>query len=258
MVARSLLERLRRAAQPPAPVELVEIVTGREAVAQRFVQLQRGAQRESLGFAKPPFAQQAAQQNEVAFETLARGVRLRAIYDPETLEIPGQLDALRAVAEAGEEARILPGLPMKLNVVDGRIGLIPLHLTERQVDGAIIVHASPLLDAITLLFDVLWERAAPVRFTGSQHPGRARTPDDLSGADQDVLVLLTAGLKETAIAQQLGVGKSTVERRIRRLMTMLGARTRFQAGLQAANRGWIGPASTEQDEMDKRADNVIR
>ena len=54
-----------------------------------------------------------------------------------------------------------------------------------------------------------------------------------------LLGLLAAGLTDEAIGRQLGWHPRTVQRHVRRLMTELGAQTRFQAGLQAARRGWL-------------------
>ncbi|WP_197359209.1 response regulator transcription factor, partial [Streptomyces clavuligerus] len=59
----------------------------------------------------------------------------------------------------------------------------------------------------------------------------------LSGEDEHLLALSASGLTDRAIARRLGVAQRTVERRMRRIMDVLGARTRLQAGLQAARRG---------------------
>jgi hypothetical protein len=54
-----------------------------------------------------------------------------------------------------------------------------------------------------------------------------------------LLTLLTSGLTDAAIARTQGWSPRTTQRRIQRLMTALGATTRFQAALTAARRGWI-------------------
>ena len=57
-------------------------------------------------------------------------------------------------------------------------------------------------------------------------------PPAQSAADEDRLIrLLAAGLGDNAIQRALGVSASTVQRRVRGLMTRLGATSRFQAGL---------------------------
>ncbi|MCW2892937.1 MAG: hypothetical protein JWO75_2426 [Actinomycetia bacterium] len=54
-----------------------------------------------------------------------------------------------------------------------------------------------------------------------------------------LLTLLAVGLTDAAIARNLGWSVRTTQRRIQRLMQVLGASTRFQASLAAARRGWL-------------------
>nr|WP_284716815.1 LuxR C-terminal-related transcriptional regulator [Streptomyces sp. G1] len=54
-----------------------------------------------------------------------------------------------------------------------------------------------------------------------------------------LLALLVSGLKDEAIARQLGWSVRTMRRRMSRLHDQLGAANRFQAGAVAARRGWI-------------------
>jgi DNA-binding CsgD family transcriptional regulator len=156
---------------------------------------------------------------------LARGVRARAIYSSDALDVPGQLETLEFLMEAGEEARVFPFVPVKLAIADGKIGLAPLRISEEGLAGAVLVHESPLLDALVMLFELVWQRAAPIgSFEGEAVFGHE---------EERILSLMVAGLKDQSIARQLGIGLSTVERRVRAMMQQLGARTRFQAGYQA-------------------------
>jgi DNA-binding NarL/FixJ family response regulator len=51
--------------------------------------------------------------------------------------------------------------------------------------------------------------------------------------------LLAAGLKDEAIARQLGISLRTVHRRTSELSLALGARARFQAGVLAERSGLL-------------------
>jgi hypothetical protein len=118
-------------------------------------------------------------------------------------------------ASGNEEARVLPSLPIHLYLADDRLALVLL-----AADSAVILQPCGLFDAYAVLFERLWERARPVEAT-----------------DHDGLVaLLLSGLTDQAIARQLGVSARTAQRKIAALMQELGARTRFQAGAQAAIR----------------------
>ncbi|SDJ23212.1 helix-turn-helix transcriptional regulator [Nonomuraea jiangxiensis] len=220
-----------------APEELVEVVQGQTAVVQRFTQLQQTATEELLVLDRPPYAQDPSQQNITEMERLAHGVLVRGIYDVSALEIPGKLRLAQEAAAAGEQARISPEVPMKLAIADRRSAILPLSTTaSAHADSAVIVYSSTLLDALVTLFEVLWRSALPL-------PAKSLSglPADLP--DPELFTLLAAGLKDEAVARQLGVSLRTVHRRVSELMDRLGARTRFQAGLLAARRGWSDPLS---------------
>jgi DNA-binding NarL/FixJ family response regulator len=162
---------------------------------------------------------------------------LRSAFSPASnaaLEIAGELEVLRGLVAAGEEARTLADVPLKAMIADRHLALIPLRLEEPGLEGGLLVHPSPLLQALTTLFEALWERAAPLRFVGKSIAAGEALPA-LTADDERLLALLSAGVKEEAIARQLGVGLRTVERQVRRLMDAVHVRTRFQLG-QAVER----------------------
>lgn len=227
--ARTLLRETatERAHQPD---ELVEIVHGRQAVAQRFMQLEQTVTRELLVLDRPPYAQVTTEPNESELEMLARGVRCRGIYAPEGLELPGRLDEIERMIAAGEEARTSPVVPMKMAVADRRVALLPLT-SEQLTEQALVVHAGTLVEALVTLFEVLWGLAVPLL---APAPGSADDPD------ARLVSLLAAGLSDQAIARQLEVSPRTLSRQLAALQDTLLARTRFQAGVHAALRGLAG------------------
>jgi DNA-binding CsgD family transcriptional regulator len=62
---------------------------------------------------------------------------------------------------------------------------------------------------------------------------------ELSVRDRELLVLLSSGSTDLEIAASIGVSVQTVRRLLGGLMHRLGARSRFVAGVEAANRGWL-------------------
>lgn len=98
--------------------------------------------------------------------------------------------------------------------------------------GAALVFGDSLVHRAALpLFESLWARATPVGSPGSP----------LVADQRELLGLLASGLKDETIARRLGVHVHTARRRITRMLEELGADTRFQAGVQAAIRGWLQP-----------------
>ena len=96
-------------------------------------------------------------------ELLQRGVAVRGIYAREVLEMPGSLTMIREWVAAGEQARVLDSLPLKMVIADRREALVPLNLSEPGMEGAIAIHASPLLEALTVILELGWTPAGRQR-----------------------------------------------------------------------------------------------
>jgi hypothetical protein len=231
-----LAERFRAGHGSARPEEVVEVVTTKDATLQRWQQLQRSARREVRSFDRPPYATNVL-INDAELDGLAAGVSFRAVYARAGLELPGRLAAMRELVLAGEQARVTADLPVKMFLADDAIGLISLERPDRadSADSALVIHSSSLLDTLSALFEAIWATAVPVRF-GTDEPAPGVAGD---AGRRMLLGLLAAGFTDEAIGRQLGSHPRTVQRYVRRLMSELGAQTRFQAGLQAAHRGWL-------------------
>lgn len=215
----------------PHPEEVLEVVTGRDAVARRYLQLERNAGQEMLVLVHPPYAVDISDDRENRQRAARQGAPVtRGIYSPLAFEQPGMLAHTRRAIADGEQAR-LGQVPVKLAIADARTAVLPLVSDEdRAVESALVVHPSALLDALVGLFETLWRAAVPLRLTAD-----SLEPESWpQAADTEVLALLAAGMKDDAIARQLGLSPRTVQRRVQVLCERLGARTRFHAGYLAA------------------------
>ncbi len=202
------------------PENLVEVVVGREGISSRFAQLLHDTSSSLLVLDRPPYASRPDDSDRTVRGLLQHGVVVRGIYSPDSLDLPGAVDAAVSAGNAGEESRVHPQVPMKLAIFDQVTALLPLSVDE-MVDSALVVHNCSLLTALIEMFELLWSDALPL----------GRAPSDET--DERLLALLSAGLKDEAIARQMRISSRTVGRRIAELMERLGARTRFQAGLLA-------------------------
>ncbi|MFE5794981.1 helix-turn-helix domain-containing protein [Streptomyces sp. NPDC056503] len=208
----------------------IEVVHGRDVNTQRFLQTQLAARREVLTFDRPPYLEEGIEpQHDLQVQRMAEGVRYRTVYDRSSLAEPGQMERVLALARAGEQARVYDGVPLKLLVTDGSTGLVPFAVSG--VRRSVVLDASPLLDALVVLFELVWERSAPLW---------ASAPTGVDPVNERLLGFAAAGYTDESIARMTGLSKRTVERRMRQIMDRLGARTRFQAGLQAARSGLLG------------------
>lgn len=214
------------------PGQLVEVVTGLQNIYRRTMEIYESATYEIVAFERPPYAV-PPDFDEVATELplLERGVALRVVYTAEALNVPKKFDTVRALTEHGELARTLPALPLKLMIVDRRVARVPLTSDVYATESVAIIQSSGLLDALIALFEAYWARAHPI--------GGGVGAAELSREEAKVLELLSAGYKDEAIARHLQTSMRTVGRRVERILARLDAATRFQAGAQAARRGWL-------------------
>lgn len=61
----------------------------------------------------------------------------------------------------------------------------------------------------------------------------------VSEEDRAILRCLSMGMKDEAVARQVGVSVRTLRRQIAALMDRLGAQSRFEAGVRASERNWL-------------------
>ncbi|MFI1977316.1 helix-turn-helix transcriptional regulator [Streptomyces wedmorensis] len=269
----------RRTAGAEAAGPEVELITGTRAIAEGYVRLQRSARREILALATGPVVAVPAAANSGQREAMRAGVRYRVVYDRDALALSDSdtPPLLEHWASLGEEMRVAFGLPLKLVLVDRSAALVvPLaadapegatadtgegppggapeaarradeaygsaageeHVPEAGEEAAgptaTVLRSRPLLDALGWIFDRVWDSALPVPAAIA-----AAVDGPLTADDRRLLTLLLNGYTDQAIGSQLGVSERTVQRRVRRLLALAGARSRLQLGWHAARHHWL-------------------
>lgn len=232
----------------------IEMLTGAAAVGERANALIDSARSELMVLNAPPYAQLATDEYDndpakapPASESgtglaVARGVRVRHIFAREGLDLPGRMAAVGELAGAGMGVRVHPAVPTKLMVIDRRLAILPPSPAADPLESAAVLHDGLLVNALVPLFEMLWDSAVPLGAVPAAPAVTQHAGDAASGPTDDeraLIAMLASGLKDEAIARQLDVHVHTARRRITALVERLDATTRFQAGLQAARRGWL-------------------
>ncbi|MEE1926713.1 helix-turn-helix transcriptional regulator [Streptomyces sp. TRM 70351] len=165
-------------------------------------------------------------------ELLERGVRMRTIYlDSIRNHAPTVTHAERLTALGGE-IRTAPSLSTRMIIADHRLALVAVDDQDSSL-GALVVSGRGLIAALEALFESVWDRAEPFGTVAS------RQKQSLSRQQVEVLRLLAQGHTDAAIATRLGVSPRTARRIATDLMGHLAARSRFQAGVHAVQRGHL-------------------
>ncbi|KUL46066.1 transcriptional regulator TrmB [Streptomyces sp. NRRL F-4489] len=222
----------RRQVHPQTTDDLVEVVTGPQIV-ERILQIEDAAASEVLRFDSPPW-HTGGTANPTEIRNLERGVSYRVVYSKSAVG-NGDYYArnIRPCIAAGEEARVLQSLPVKLGIFDQRLALVSMTFGDAEVnDSLLLVRPSSLLRALTGLFETSWRSAYPLHFG-------ARVPPALRPVQRRILELLGTGVTDETIAELLGISRRTLSRQLEQLNRAAGATTRFQLALYAARKGWI-------------------
>lgn len=154
------------------PLEYIEVLRDRAAIAKRFDELQAGAKREILVFTRPPYA--IAPRANVEGLRLARRVRSRSVYELSIFDDPPSLEAVRDFLAAGSEARFVPELPLKLVIIDEAIVMFGM---EDPVAGTpdltiVVVEHHSLAGLLKVAFDAVWAEGLTLEEAAARVEGR--------------------------------------------------------------------------------------
>ncbi|HEX5449592.1 MAG TPA: helix-turn-helix domain-containing protein [Gaiellaceae bacterium] len=138
------------------PLDYIEVLRDSAAINERFDELQRNIQDEILIFTKPPYAKPA--QDNVEGLALLREHRARSVYEYSALDDDAFADAVRVFIAAGEEARFVEQLPLKLVIIDETIVMFGM---EDPVAGPaeltiVVVDHKALARILKIAFESVW------------------------------------------------------------------------------------------------------
>ncbi len=140
------------------PLEYIEVLRDRRAINERFEELQAGIKKEILVFTKKPYA--TPPQEEVVGLEVSKTHEARSIYEFDVFDDPDVTEGVRRFIEAGEKARFVPELPLKLVIIDESIVMFGM---EDPVAGAseltiMVVEHPSLAGVLKIAFDTTWEQ----------------------------------------------------------------------------------------------------
>jgi DNA-binding CsgD family transcriptional regulator len=217
----------------PHVQDLLEVVTG-DAIVPRLQHLATMVRHQVRRLDSPPYFT-GGHRNLLEEEQLRRGISYRCVYSGASLGDPGYLtENILPCLRAGEQARLLPELPVKLTLFDDRAATIALTIREADRNQSIvIVRPCSLFSALEGLFETSWAAALPI-----DQRGRA-AEQPIRPIERELLLLLAAGRKDDEIAAELGVSRRTLFRYLETLMDRAGVSSRFQLGVFGAYNGWL-------------------
>ncbi|MEO6350599.1 MAG: helix-turn-helix domain-containing protein [Candidatus Limnocylindrales bacterium] len=139
------------------PLEYIEVLRDRRAINERFAELQSNVKKEILVFTKPPYAT-PPQENVEGLEVIETH-EARSLYEFSVFDDGAVTRGVKRFVDAGEQARFVPELPLKLVIIDETIVMFGM---EDPVAGSaeltiVVVEHQSLAKVLKTAFNAIWE-----------------------------------------------------------------------------------------------------
>lgn len=138
------------------PLDYIEVLREPGAINARFGELQASVKKEILVFTKPPYAKPP--QENVEGLAVVKSHTARSIYELSLFNDRSATEGVRRFIAAGEEARFVPELPLKLVIIDETIVMFGMEdPIAGQSDLTIMVVDHPsLATVLRIAFNAYW------------------------------------------------------------------------------------------------------
>lgn len=167
---------------------------------------------------------------------LHRGLTVKIIYHA-AIRNDARLSRLaRELSTAGALIRTTSAWMPRMVISNRQLATLAADSTDLST-GTTTIDEPAIIAILTGIFDQAWNAAIPL--ASSRLPESRDAARELRETERNLLRLLADGLTDVAAARQLGLSLRTTRRRIAALMCRLAASSRFQAGAEAAKRGWL-------------------
>jgi DNA-binding CsgD family transcriptional regulator len=148
----------------------------------------------------------------------------------------------KKLADGGAAVRTMKGVPQTAVVFDRTLTVMITVPGDGGEPTARPVRDGSVVRFMMDMFDLQWETATPF---SAEDPGYAEGIND--ELQQSIARLMAQGLTDEVVARRLGMSIRTCRRHIAALLRNLDSVSRFQAGVQAAQRLSAGqPRSAER------------
>lgn len=207
----------------------VRFVSGMPAIRRKFSDLEQLQCDEQLRLV-PHFGPASVQGNA---NLPTSNTRVRSIVAPELLAGP-TMEHLNHLHGRGWQIRSSAAAERKMVVVNRSVALIDISGTEQFRDPEGVWISDPdVLRPVIKHFEKLWHAADPL--VAAARPSEPAAEDTKFTARQlRVLDHLSEGLTDDQISRELGVSSRSIRSEVATIRKVLGAQSRFQAGLKYA------------------------
>ena len=146
-------------------LEYIEVLKDIGQIRKKWFTLQKNAKKEILVFNKPPYTISLADSVNYELDVLNKKVKDKSIYEYNDIMYSEKegIKIISSLISAGEEARIVKELPMKLAIIDENITMLALNdpISLKPSITTIVINHPSFAMAQKYVFESIWEKAMP-------------------------------------------------------------------------------------------------
>jgi DNA-binding CsgD family transcriptional regulator len=157
----------------------------------------------------------------------AAGIAVRMLCSADAMRTDAGERFVSDAETRGIHVRVTPAPLHELLMVDDRVALVHPETTGAG-RRAVVAYAPAILHTLRALFTGAWQAADPAM------PGPSSAAPAWDRLTREILDCLSAGYKDDAAARKLGLSVRTYRRYVAEILRDMGAASRFQAGVRAA------------------------
>ena len=171
-------------------------------------------------------------------QLLGRGVQVRSVYLDSIRNNRTMWEHACKLHAMGSNIRTAPMISTSLHIFDRKNAVI-IDRTEPSNPEAVFLSETILVTTLLTAFHQTWSEGIPIGIP--QKPNA----QGLSTIEKSLVTLWANGYTDERASRKLGISSRTARRISGKLMTRLGATSRFQAGALTLSRGWLSPMELE-------------
>jgi len=145
------------------PLDYIQIIRNKSAVAEKFEYLHKTAKEEILCFAKSPFMIPTKQYYPVHY-ALKNKLNVKSIYEIKDLEDRDYKNEVISFIQDGEQVKFYDDLPIKMMVFDKKIVLLGLvdNIYPNESCTTLLMEHKDIANIFIRLFDSCWKKAKDI------------------------------------------------------------------------------------------------
>jgi hypothetical protein len=162
--------------------------------------------------------------------SIRRGTILRGLYQADATRTPEILRYLGEFVRAGAQARITPRITHRTMIFDRTLVVVAVD-PDTLRRPYLVIREPALVRNFHDQFARVWRDAHSVGIGPEDPLEETRV--------RKLLEILAKGETDDYAAKELKVSARTIRRRMAAIMVLLGASSRFEAGVKAVKTGWL-------------------